>query len=47
MKNVFIANRVEDNAIFISHKFGLFRHDFCYERTLIAIGDEKELVAIS
>jgi len=37
MKNVFIANRDEDNAIAISHKFVSVRDSFWYETTFIAI----------
>jgi len=46
VKNVFITDRDQDNAIAISHKFVSVRDDFLYETTFLAIGDEKELVAI-
>ena len=46
MKNVFIADRDEDNAIVISHKFVSIRDDLWYETTFVAIRDEKELAMI-
>jgi len=38
-KNVFIANRDEDNTVAILQKFISVGDDFCYETAFIAIRD--------